>query len=52
VRDFHQEAPHNPTPEIIATGFFAVDALPADTTRATRARIAEYFHGAPPSERW
>jgi 8-oxo-dGTP pyrophosphatase MutT (NUDIX family) len=52
VRDFHQEAPHSPTSEIIATGFFAVDALPPDTTRATRARIAEYFHDAPPSERW
>jgi len=51
VRDFHQEAPHNPTVEIIATGFFAIDALPPDTTRATRARIAEYF-GAPMSERW
>jgi 8-oxo-dGTP pyrophosphatase MutT (NUDIX family) len=52
VRDFHQEAPHSPTSEIVATGFFSIDALPADTTPATRARIAEVFFGAPVSDRW
>jgi ADP-ribose pyrophosphatase YjhB (NUDIX family) len=38
--------------EIIAHGFFALDALPNDTTAATRARIIEVFGGAPVSERW
>ncbi len=52
VRDFVQECPPHPNSEIVATGFFALDALPADTTRATRARIAEFFDGAPVSERW
>lgn len=52
VRDFYQEAPHSPTTEIIATGFFSLDALPPDTTRGSRARIAEVLHGAPASERW
>ncbi|MEZ5889858.1 MAG: NUDIX domain-containing protein [Xanthobacteraceae bacterium] len=52
VREFRQEAPPRRTSEIIATGFFALDALPADTTRATRARIAEVMFGAPMSDRW
>ena len=47
-----RDAPHSPTSEIVATGFFSLDALPADTTAATRARIAEVFHGAPASEQW
>ena len=33
--------PPQPNHEIAAHGFFPPDALPADTTRATRARIAE-----------
>jgi 8-oxo-dGTP pyrophosphatase MutT (NUDIX family) len=52
VRDFFQAAPHRPNSEIIATGFFALDALPADTSPATRARIAEFFHAVPVPERW
>ena len=52
LRDFRQEGvPHNPR-EIIGHGFFARDALPADTTRGTRARIAEVFDGAPITEQW
>ncbi len=52
LRDFRQEGvPHNPR-EIIGHGFFARDALPADTTRATRARIAEVFDGVPVTEQW
>ena len=43
VRDFRQTARRRPNREIVAHGFFALDALPADTTRATRARIAEVF---------
>ena len=45
VRSFRQSAPPQPNHEIIAHGFFAPDALPADTTRATRARIAEVLSG-------
>jgi len=52
VRDFHQEKPPEPNREIIAHGFFAVDALPEDTGRATRARIDEVFKGITPSEMW
>ena len=52
LRDFRQEGvPHNPR-EIIGHGFFARDALPTDTTRGTRARIAEVFDGAPIAEQW
>jgi ADP-ribose pyrophosphatase YjhB (NUDIX family) len=52
VRDFRQTAAPVPDREIIAHGFFALDALPNDTTAATRARIIEVFGGAPVSERW
>ena len=52
VRDFRQTAAPVPDREIIAHGFFAVDALPNDTTAATRARIIEVLGGAPVSERW
>jgi len=52
VRDFRQTAPPKPDREIVAHGFFPVDALPHDTTAATRARIAEALHGAPVSQRW
>ncbi len=41
-----------PDREIVAHGFFALDALPDDTTAATRARIIEVLGGAPVSERW
>jgi 8-oxo-dGTP pyrophosphatase MutT (NUDIX family) len=52
VRSFHQSSPPQPNREIIAHGFFAPNALPAETTRATRARIGEYFDGRPPAEWW
>lgn len=52
VRDFRQDGMPRPNHEIIAHGFFALDALPQDTGRATRARIAEVFDGAPLSEVW
>jgi ADP-ribose pyrophosphatase YjhB (NUDIX family) len=51
VREFHQEPPQ-PTREIIAHGFFAPGALPEDTSRATRERIAEVVGGRPVSELW
>jgi ADP-ribose pyrophosphatase YjhB (NUDIX family) len=52
VRAFHQSAPPQPTKEIIAHGFFAPEALPQDTTRATRERIAEVLDGRPAAELW
>ena len=52
VRDFLQESPPQPNREIVEHGFFSIDALPDDTTRATRARIDEVFRGVPVSEMW
>jgi 8-oxo-dGTP pyrophosphatase MutT (NUDIX family) len=52
VRDFRQDSPPRPNREIIAHGFFAPDALPADTSRATRARLAEVLDCAAVSEVW
>ena len=52
VRDFRQSAAPVPDREIVAHGFFAIDALPNDTTAATRARIIEVLGGAPTSEQW
>lgn len=52
VRDFRQDALPRPNHEIIAHGFFAIDELPPDVGRATRARIAEVFLGAAMSETW
>ena len=52
VRQFHQLGTPEPNHEILATGFFAVDALPDDTTRGTRARIREVVEGAAPSADW
>jgi 8-oxo-dGTP pyrophosphatase MutT (NUDIX family) len=52
VRAFRQPAPPQPNHEIIAHGFFAPDALPPETTRATRERIAEVLSGRPPAELW
>jgi ADP-ribose pyrophosphatase YjhB (NUDIX family) len=52
VRDFVQDGQPIPNREILEHGFFALDALPADVTRATRARIGEVFGGAVVSELW
>ena len=52
VREFRQSAMPKPNREIIAHGYFALDALPNDTSAATRARIAEVLGGAPVSELW
>jgi 8-oxo-dGTP pyrophosphatase MutT (NUDIX family) len=52
IRDFRLIAPPQPNREIIAHGFFAPNELPADTTRATRERIAEVLSGRPPAELW
>jgi 8-oxo-dGTP pyrophosphatase MutT (NUDIX family) len=52
VRDLVQQGgPRHPR-EIIDHGFFAPDALPEETTRGTRARLAGVLDGAPRSDRW
>ena len=51
VRAFHQSGPRGPDRELAETGFFPLDALPGDTTAATRARLAE-IAGAPRSADW
>ncbi len=52
VREFRQPEPPAPDREIMAHGFFALDALPGDTVAAARARIAEVMLGAPVLPRW
>ena len=52
AREFRQDTPPQPNYEIIEYGFFAPDALPDGTSRATRARIAEVLEGAAVSEVW
>jgi 8-oxo-dGTP pyrophosphatase MutT (NUDIX family) len=52
VREFVQPSAPVPDREIIDHGFFAIDSLPKDTGRATRARIAEVFDGVAVSEVW
>jgi ADP-ribose pyrophosphatase YjhB (NUDIX family) len=52
VRAFRQSAAPVPDREIVEHGFFALDALPNDTTAATRTRLIEVLGGAPVSERW
>jgi ADP-ribose pyrophosphatase YjhB (NUDIX family) len=52
VRSFRQTALPQPNHEIAAHGFFAPAELPADTTRATRERIAEVLKGRAPAEIW
>jgi 8-oxo-dGTP pyrophosphatase MutT (NUDIX family) len=52
VRSFRQTAPPQPNHEIVAHGFFAMQDLPDDTSRATRERIAEVVTGRPTSETW
>ena len=38
--------------EIAESGFFPIDALPPDTSPATRARLAEVLRGEPSSQTW
>lgn len=49
---FAVRAPKQPDREIAACGFFPLDALPAETTAATRARLREIREGLPPSAQW
>jgi 8-oxo-dGTP pyrophosphatase MutT (NUDIX family) len=52
VRSFRQTALPQPDNEIAAHGFFSTAALPADTSRATRERIAEVLTGRAAAEIW
>lgn len=52
VRSFQQTAPPKRNHEIVAHGFFAVQDLPAETSRATRERIADVITGRTPAEMW
>jgi hypothetical protein len=52
VRAFRQSAPPKPNLEIIAHGFYAIDALPEATTQSTRARLAEVLAGQAKMDTW
>jgi len=52
IRHFRQDRLPEPNREIIACGFFALDALPAETTEGTRLRIAEAVEGRAPIATW
>ena len=52
VREFSQPTPPKANAEIVAHGFFSLDAMPGDTTAGTRARIAEVLGGVPVSPNW
>jgi 8-oxo-dGTP pyrophosphatase MutT (NUDIX family) len=52
VRHFSQDRLPEPNREIIACGFFAAAALPDDTTRGTRQRIAEVLEAKPKIATW
>ncbi|MEN3792029.1 NUDIX domain-containing protein [Fulvimarina sp. MAC3] len=47
-----QTEPKTPDREIAESGFFPVNDLPADMTEATRRRVGEICHGAPPDPYW
>lgn len=52
-RDWHQPAPpETPNMEILDAGFFALDDLPDDLTKATRRRLAEVAKGGPYDAHW
>ncbi len=52
IRQFSQDRLPEPNREIIDCGFFAVSALPAETTGGTRLRIAEALQGKPSIATW
>ncbi len=49
VRQFRQDRLPEPNREIVETGFFEIQALPAETTPGTRLRISEVIENRPPS---
>jgi ADP-ribose pyrophosphatase YjhB (NUDIX family) len=52
IRQFRQDGPPEPNHEIVATGFFELAALPAETTPGTRLRISEVLEGRTPIATW
>ena len=50
--EVEQTAPRLPNREIAESGFFALDALPDDTTTATLARIRELSGEVTPADLW
>ena len=52
VRQFRQDRLPEPNREIVECGFYDANALPADTTRGTRLRIAEVLEGVAPVSTW
>jgi 8-oxo-dGTP pyrophosphatase MutT (NUDIX family) len=52
ARRFRVLGERAPDREIVAARFFALDSLPEDTTRGTRARLREILQGQPPSPTW
>ena len=52
IRDFRALGERAPDREIVAAKFFPLDALPADTSKATRARLAEIVEGRALAEYW
>jgi ADP-ribose pyrophosphatase YjhB (NUDIX family) len=52
IRRFTVLGPKQPDREIAEAGFFPLDRLPEDTTRATRRRLAELLSGEPVAETW
>ncbi len=52
ITDYRQTGPKTPDAEVAEAGFFPIDALPQETTPATRRRVAELFGGEPPAAYW
>jgi ADP-ribose pyrophosphatase YjhB (NUDIX family) len=52
VRQYRQDRLPEPNHEIVATGFFDLAELPADTTPGTRLRITEVLAGKAPTATW
>ena len=52
IRHFTVLGTKQPDREIAEAGFFPLEALPENTTGATRRRLAEILHGEPPAPTW
>jgi 8-oxo-dGTP pyrophosphatase MutT (NUDIX family) len=52
ARAFTVPVPKRPDREIAEAAFFPLDALPPETTPATRARLVEIRDGVPPAATW
>jgi 8-oxo-dGTP pyrophosphatase MutT (NUDIX family) len=52
IRHYRQDRLPEPNREIVGCGFFAANALPADTTAGTRLRIAEVLENSEQITTW